>query len=205
MLGIWALLLAVAAGGLIRVQIETPARAFSTSRPRSGSSTAQPGAVRQRRVLVAGDRQRGAYDAAALRLIADASRALEALPGVRRVDSLSTLPIIEVVDGEIRLEPALDPDVDPDAAARMEIARRVEGDRIAARSVVSDDGPRPRDQHLARVGHRGSLRRADRADPRDDRGAGRLGLRRAVFRTETNLRTQYELGIFVPMTIVVSV
>jgi len=206
MLGIWTLLLCIAAGGLMRIQIETSGESIL-------DRSASEWEFYQRslelfgndEVLVAAIASKDPYDPATLRLVADASLALEALPGVRRVDSLSTLPIIEVIDGEIRLEPALDPDLDPDPAARAEIARRVAGDRIAMRSVVSEDG------RVLAINIWPESGIADHFDALIERIRGTIGAPGAwvsgvpVFRTETNLRTQYELGIFVPMTIVVMV
>lgn len=206
MLGIWALLLCVAAGGLVRVQIETSGESIL-------DKTTADWAFYQRslesfgndEVLVAAIASEEPYDPAALRLISDASRALEGLPGVRRVDSLSTLPIIEVAEGEIRLDPALDPDADLDAAARADIARRVRGDRIATRSVVSDDG-----RALAiNIWPESGI--ADRFDALIERIRGTIGAPTGwvtgvpVFRTETNLRTRHELGVFVPITVGVMV
>lgn len=206
MLGIWLLLLSVAAGGLIRVQIETSGESIlDKSSPEWVFYQRSQEMFGNDEVLVAAIASDEPYDRAALRLVADASRSLEDLPGVRRVDSLSTLPIIEVVEGAIRLEPALDPDAELDLEARGEIARRVAGDRIATRSVVSEDG------RVLAINIWPESGIADRFDALIERIRGTIGAPSAwvsgvpVFRTETNLRTRQELGIFVPMTIVVMV
>jgi hypothetical protein len=206
MLGIWAFMLCIAAGGLIRVEIETSGESIlDKSAPEWAFYQRSQELFGNDEVLVAAIASEEPYDRAALRLIADASRALEDLPGVRRVDSLSTLPIIEVVEGEIRLDPALDPDAELDLDARGEIARRVAGDRIATRSVVSEDG------RVLAINIWPESGIADRFDALIERIRGAVGAPSAwvsgvpVFRTETNLRTRQELGIFVPMTIVVMV
>lgn len=207
MLGIWLVLLVVAAGGMARLRVET-----------SGESTldksSEAWSFYQRsvelfgndEVIVAALPARKPYDSEALRLVAEASRALESLPDVRRVDSLSTLPIIEVTGaGEVRLDPAFDPDRPTGEDVEAGVMRRVAGDRIANRSVVSEDGrtlainiwpergiEERYDQLIGRV--RGAVASPD---------AWVSGT--PVFRTEVNLRTKVELGVFVPVTVGVMV
>jgi predicted RND superfamily exporter protein len=202
MLAIWSVLLAVAAGGLVRVEIETSGESIlDKSSPAWAFYQHSLETFGNDEVLVAAIASAKPYDIASLQLVSEASRALEALPGVRRVDSLSTLPIIDVVDGMIRLDPALDPEAIPDAAGIGEIARRVEGDRIAKRSIVSDDG------RVLAINIWPESGIADQFDALIERIRGTIGAPKGwvsgvpVFRTETNLRTRQELGVFVPITI----
>ena len=75
------------------------------------------------------------------------TREFEALPGVRRVDSLASVPIVRVrPDGILDLSPALPAVLPPasDPEARRALSRRVRAavahDRIVPGSLVSDDG-----------------------------------------------------------------
>jgi predicted RND superfamily exporter protein len=207
MLGIWFLLLGLASAGLVRLRVETSGESildksddawafYQKSLERFGNDE----------VIVAAVAAQTPYDVTALRTVAEASRALEAAPDVRRVDSLSTLPIIEVVGGnELRLDPALDPDVAPDAGTPAAVERRVRGDRIAGRSVVSDDG------RVLAINIWPESGIAERYEQLVERIRGTLAAPNVwvsgvpVFRTETNLRTRHELGVFFPVTIAVMV
>lgn len=77
------------------------------------------------------------WDPEALADVVTLTRELEALPGVRRVDSLASVPVIRGrPDGALDLSPALgDGPIDP-AQVRAALA----GDRLAPRSLVSADG-----------------------------------------------------------------
>lgn len=203
----WLVLVVVAAGGLARLTVETSGESILDKASdeyefyrRSVSLFGND------EVIVAAIVGNESYGLGSLQIVAEASRVLESTPGVRRVDSLATLPIIEVgPDGELRLDPALEIDARIDELLRREVERRVGDDRIAVRSVVSEDGrvlainiwpesgiEESYDALLERV--RGAI-----ASP----GALVSGV--PVFRTETNLRTRQELGVFVPITVGVMV
>jgi len=89
-------------------------------------------------VAIEGD---GPWDPAALRRVAALTDALEGLPGVRRVDSLASVPVVSVAaDGDLQLDPALsDLSVD-DAALVAAVRERLRIDRIAPDSLVSEGG-----------------------------------------------------------------
>jgi len=79
--------------------------------------------------------------------VARLTREFQVLPGVRRVDSLSTVPIVRVrPDGVLDLSPALPADFPPASApeARARLADAVRAaiahDRIVPGSLVSEDG-----------------------------------------------------------------
>jgi uncharacterized protein len=203
MIGIWLSLIAVAVGGLSRVQIETSGESIL-------DKESEPWAFYQRsiktfgsdEVIVAAIASETPFDLGALRVIASASRVLEGTSGVRRVDSLSTLPIISVGEGgEIRLDPALDPNAVVSDEIRSDVMSRVVGDRIATGTVVSEDG------RVVAVNIWPEAGIADSYDRLVERIRGVIGSPVGmvsgvpVFRTETNLRTRRELGIFVPLTI----
>lgn len=207
MLALWVLLLLAASGGLAKLRVETSGESILDKTSERWAFYRQSvDLFGNDEVIVAAIEARAPYDPGALALIAEASRTLSASTGVRRVDSISTLPIIEVAaDGEVQLEPALDANTQPDARVAIEVRARVSKDRIANRSIVSDDGrvfainvwpetgiEEHYDQLIERI--RGAV-----AAP----GAWVSGV--PVFRTETNLRTERELGIFVPATVIVMV
>lgn len=80
------------------------------------------------------------WDPVALADVIALTRELEALPGVRRVDSLATVPVVRGrPDGALDLSPALGEA--PKTAAEVAAVRAaVAGDRLAPDSLVSDDG-----------------------------------------------------------------
>lgn len=82
-----------------------------------------------------------AWDAAALRRVAALTDALEGLPGVRRVDSLASVPVVGTTpDGDLQLDPALSDLPADDAALSAAVRERLRVDRIAPASLVSESG-----------------------------------------------------------------
>ena len=139
------------------------------------------------------------FDPAVLEATANLSEQFEGLEGVRRVDSLATVPVVWVnARGELELEPALD--IDDPASRAQRTAERLVGDRIAPRSLVADDG---RVMALNLVLDRGAEQRhADLlrevhalVDP-----AGGILSGVPVFRVAANERTRVEILYFAPMT-----
>lgn len=142
------------------------------------------------------------FDPEVLASVIDLSAALERVPGVRRVDSLSTVPSIAAEpSGRLLLDPPL-------MHARItesevhRIAALVRNDRIAPRSLVSQDERTfainvvldgdidgHRDQTVSMV--EGIVR---------DFGARVSGV--PVFRTAVNTQTARELVTLVPVTLV---
>jgi hypothetical protein len=140
----------------------------------------------------------------ALREIAAITDALEDIEGVRRVDSLATVPLIRATpDGSLDLGAALAggvPETAPEVAA---LARELRADRIAPRAFVSEDG-RVLSANVV-------LERTDRvvfeavvAAVRERTEGRRVWISGVpVFRTETNVWTRREVGFFVPLTVLV--
>jgi hypothetical protein len=133
--------------------------------------------------------------------VIELSERLRVLPGVRRVDSLATVPVVHGrADGTLELDPALS--ADPAAPfAGDATAERVRADRIAPRSLVSDDGTvfavnvileDPRHPDYERV---------------VGAGEGAVGARPAwisgvpVYRRHTSERIVREVVLFVPLTL----
>lgn len=143
------------------------------------------------------------FDRATLEEVAVLSEAMETLPGVRRVDSLSTVPLIRAgPDGELVLDAALEDGVprDPVAFARMLDALRSDpiardslfssNERIFAINVMLDE-----DVSGDRTGVVREIENLMRG-----RAAHASGV--PLFRTAVNSRTYKEVLIFVPITLV---
>ena len=199
----WLAVLAVALGGLVRLEIDTTTSSFlDRGHPAWRTyqdSLADFGGDEFLSIAI----EAGApYEEQTLQAVYDLSEELERLPGVRRVDSLRTVPIIEArPDGSLSLEPGLADGVPKGAEARAALAARVRRDRIAPRNLVSDnervfainvlfdeDVDGARDEALAH---------AERVV--EGRNAWISGV--PVFRTRVNDRTGEELLIFVPLTL----
>ncbi|MGH0032377.1 MAG: efflux RND transporter permease subunit [Myxococcota bacterium] len=145
-------------------------------------------------VALPGDR---AFDRSLLSRVEDLNRALERIPGVRRVDSLASVPVIRLnAEGDLELTPALDGD-----ASSTEIRRLVSGDRIAPRALVSEDG---------RVAALNVLIDQDHSDYDAVVEQVRAALGETegwvsgvpVFRSAASARTGREILLFVPLTVV---
>jgi predicted RND superfamily exporter protein len=141
-LGIWAGVLLVAALGVARLEIDTTTESvLDRSSPEWGyyqRSQALFGGDEIVVVSLAGD---GPFDPAALREVVRLTDAYRALPGVRRVDSLRSVPLIRVTaDAGLNLDAALADGVPDSEAGRRQLAEDVRADRVAPRSLVSEDG-----------------------------------------------------------------
>jgi len=144
------------------------------------------------------------YAPAALREIVALTRALEGIEGVRRVDSLASVPLIRAApDGSLDLGAPLAAGVPATPAESAALARELRADRIAPRAFVSEDG-RVLSANVV-------LERSDRVAFEDvvaavsERTRGhRVWISGVpVFRTETNVWTRREVAFFVPLTVLV--
>ena len=143
------------------------------------------------------------YDARTLALVAELTEQIRAVPGIRRVDSLSTVPLIRVaLDGAVSLDPALNGERLDQMPSRVELADQIGRDRIARRTLVSDDGRLFAINALLDddVGGRfETIVQTIRAlAPRDALISGV-----PVFRTAINTKTASEVVLFVVLTILV--
>ena len=149
-------------------------------------------------IALAGDRP---HDPAVLTRLAELSDRLEGLEGVRRLDSLATVPVVWVNDaGELELEPALDPEISPPAAQAARTAQRLVGDRIAPRSLIAEDAEVVA---INLVLERGAEKRhaellAEVHALVDPAGGILSGV--PVFRVAANERTRSEILFFAPIT-----
>ena len=91
-------------------------------------------------LLVVALKTENPLDPAALEWVKDLSQELEGLEGVRRVDSLATMPIVGVdSDGSLDLTTSLESAPDDPEALQHYIRGRLENDRVVRGSLISDD------------------------------------------------------------------
>ncbi|MEN8184958.1 MAG: MMPL family transporter, partial [Myxococcota bacterium] len=198
---IWAALLGASLPGLLRLRVDTstdsvldrenPAWAFyEYSQELFGGDETLV-------VALEGERP---FDPVVLAEVRRLTLLFEALPGVRRVDSLSTVPVVRVAKGGVlELDPALHGAPRGAEAMSRHVREKLEGDRIAPRSLMSEDG-----EVLAinvvlekgtEAGHEALLSEVyELAGP----SAQVSGV--PVFRVETNGRTRSEILFFSPLT-----
>ena len=146
------------------------------------------------------------FDPAILREVAGLTERFQDLPGVGRVDSLATVPLIRSSsNGDLSLEPALAAGVPQTPEALQVLAARVRADRIAPRTLVSSDErafavnlvlERGAEAHYASI-----LAEVERAT----QGARVWVSGVPVFRLAADSRTRSELALFTPLTIAVVV
>ena len=153
-------------------------------------------------VVVVALEAREPFDPETLAVIADLTERLSSISGIRRVDSLSTVPLIEVApDGTLSLDPPLSATIGK--IDRQRLAEKLRKDGIARRVLVSDDG------RLFAVnafldddvdGRFESIVDAIRAELP---AGSRLISGVPVFRTAINTKTASEVGLFVGLTVAV--
>ena len=198
----WFVLAALAIPGLLNLQVDTSTDSVLDRRhPAWQVYQASLEDFGGDEIIVVALRTEQPYAAPVLTRLAELSEHFEGLEGVRRVDSLSTLPVVWVNEaGDLELEPAFDAEL-PDPAARSErVARRLARDRIAPGSLVADGG---RVLAINLVLERGAEQRHAElleeihawVDP-----AGGILSGVPVFRVAANERTQSEILFFAPMT-----
>lgn len=131
-----------------------------------------------------------------LRAVEELSEAAVDLPGIRRVDSIATVPVIHSrEDGTLEMEPSLLPGMGP-----AEVTARLRRDRVAPRSLVSSDGRTLAinlvlDRNVERLHEDLVAQVRALAAPL---GGAVSGV--PVFRVETNGRTRSEILFFAPFT-----
>ncbi len=202
-LAAWALVAAIAALGVARLEIDTTTssfldRAHPAWRVYQSSLDLYGG---DEFIAVALEAERP-LDPATLRYVSELSERLAALPGVRRVDSLHTVPIVDAApSGSLRLDPALGSGVPDTPEGLARLGERIRRDRIAPGSLLSAD---ERVFAINVLLHRDVDRYRDTVVAQierllDGRTAWVSGV--PVFRTQVNTRTGKELLIFVPVTL----
>jgi uncharacterized protein len=153
-------------------------------------------------ILVVALESERAFDPALLARVASLSRELAQVHGVRRVDSLATVPVIRTdASGDLLLDPAVPADAREDDPALARVPELLSHDRIARRSLVSADGRVLAINLLLGddLGHEiesiiDRVRAAIAGGPAWVSGV-------PIFRTESNRQSERELLLFVPLTI----
>ncbi|MEE8166767.1 MAG: MMPL family transporter [Myxococcota bacterium] len=202
-MGVWLALLALAALGMLQLRIDTTIGSFLNRTDRSWRvyqrSLERHGGDEFIAVAVEG---KGPFDSDALAAVLALTHEFERIPEIRRVDSLSTVPLIRPdPDGGIRLDAALTPGVTGSASELDAFVGFVRSDRIAPRSLVS------KDEHIFAV----NLLLNDDVDGDRERvvnevsrivegySASISGV--PVFRAGVSARTRSEIAVFVPLTV----
>jgi predicted RND superfamily exporter protein len=138
-----------------------------------------------------------------LAAVLDLTERFEALPSIRRVDSLSTVPLVRTLgDGSLSVSPGLTREVAASGHARRELLDYIRNDRIAPGSLVSNN-----ERVLA-------LNLVFDGDVDGDREFAVAEIRRAlaeydesaisgvpVVRADAGVRTRQEVLLFIPLTV----
>ena len=142
------------------------------------------------------------FDPVVLQRIVDLTQEIERIPDVRRVDSLASVPMVEArPDGSLSLDAALGEGVPSTDETLDALARRVLSDRLAPRTLASDDG---RAFAVNIVLERGVGDRYPEILAAIDEAIGDPSVVRSgvpVTRLEVGQRTQDNLLRFVPLTV----
>jgi predicted RND superfamily exporter protein len=202
-LGLWGVVALVASSFILQLEIETSGDSvLHRASPEWDFYQRSLDLFGGDEVIVVALAGESSFDPHALSRIASLSERLERLPGARRVDSLQSLPLIRATsDGDLDLSPGLPSDFAGTVDEALAVESRVRGDRIAHRSLVSADGSvlavnvylEPEavsapDQTVAAV-----------RNLVDEQSGWISGV--PVFRAEANGRTQSEVIVFVPLTL----
>jgi len=154
--------------------------------------------------LVAAIEAKTPFAPAQLAEIRRLTKQLESIPGVRRVDSLSSLPLIHATqDGTLELNPILAGDLPDTQAERQMMLGRALADRIALGTLLSRDGRVLAVNVLLEEDLEGEFERVVEDVRRTvvQPNAWVSGV--PVFRTEINTRTGSEIVLFSLLTILI--
>ena len=204
---VWVSIAVVSSFGVARLQVETSTDSvLDRSDPRWAfyqDSQRRFGGDEILTLLIDGD---APFDPATLREVVRVTERFQDFPGVERVDSLSTVPLIQSLpNGGVSLEPALAGGVPESPEELRVLAARVRADRIAPRTLVSFDERAFAVNLVLERGaeaHYGSiLSEVEKAT----QGARVWVSGVPVFRLAADSRTRSELALFIPLTIAVVV
>lgn len=154
-------------------------------------------------LLIDGD---APFDPATLRVVVRVTDRFQGFSGVRRVDSLATVPLVQSsANGDLSLEPALAAGVPETPEALRALAARVRADRIAPRTLVSSD---ERAFAVNLVLERGAEAYYDSILSEVEQATQGVPVWVSgvpVFRLAADARTRSELALFIPLTMAVIV
>jgi predicted RND superfamily exporter protein/SAM-dependent methyltransferase len=199
----WVAIAVIGVPGLLQLRFETTSRSFLD---RSGPAWARYEASLDEfggdEVIVVAMGGPRSFDPAILARIAHLTQEVEVLKGVRRVDSIASVPVVRGrPDGSLSLAPALPAHPTPGPGLSDQVRRNLIGDRIAPENLVSRDG---------RVFGMNVILESDIDDERSrvlrnldallsEGGAWVSGV--PVFETRVSSRTRTETALFVPLAL----
>jgi predicted RND superfamily exporter protein len=200
----WLVLLLAASVGLVRLDVETNTDSVLD---RSGAPWAYYESSQERfggdEVITLLVEAPEPWHAGTLEAVARMSERFEGLAGVRRVDSLATVPHVEArADGALSLEPVI---ADASELDPQHVAERARSDRLAPRTLVTQDGSAFAINVLLEQGaadeYAAVLAAIDEERASLDGWASGV----PVFRLLADARTRNELLTFAPVTLLVMV
>lgn len=200
---VWACVGALAAVGVGRLEIETSTDSVLDRGAEAWSfyqeSQARFGGDEILTILIEGDEP---FDPEILAEVLQLTDTFQGYPGVWRVDSLATVPLVHATPrGDLSLDAALSDGLPQTHGQELAFKSRVRADRIAPRNLISDDGRAVAVNLVLEQGaearYEAVLREVDRA--LEGRSAWVSGV--PIFRTAADSRTRDELLLFVPMTV----
>jgi predicted RND superfamily exporter protein len=201
----WACVAAIAGLGVVRLDIETttdsvldrqsePWRYYQHSQEVFGGDE----------ILTVLIHSATPFDPVLLGEVVSLSERFESLPGVRRVDSLATVPMVSAApDGSLSLEPALRSKDLGEPEIIGDVRQRVRRDRIARRNLISADEQSFAINLVLERGADPQYRHILSSIASQLSGTGYWVSGVPVYRVEADARTQRELLELVPLTIVV--
>ena len=131
------------------------------------------------------------------------TRRFESEPGVWRVDSLATVPLVHAApDGAVSLEAALESGLPGSANEARRLESRVRADRLAPRNLVSDDGRAFAVNLVLEQGAESRYSAILAAIDEELKGRRALVSGVPVFRTAADSRNRSELLLFIPATVI---
>jgi predicted RND superfamily exporter protein len=204
MIGAWLVLCAIAGIGSTRLEFDpTTESILAEEGPAWHFYRESVDTYGGDEILVVALESERAFDPALLARVAVLSSELAHLHGVRRVDSLATVPVIRTdAQGDLQLDPAVPASARADDPALARVPALLERDRIAPRSLVSADG-RVLAINLLLDGDLGHEIESIIDRVRAAIAGGPAWLSGVpVFRTESNRQSERELLFFVPLTVV---
>ncbi len=201
--GAWLLLCALAGAGTAKLEFDPTTESILAQESAAWrfyrESVDQYGGDE---ILVVAFESERPFDPALLARVAALSTELARVRGVRRVDSLATVPVIRTdASGDLRLDPVVSLAARADDPMLARVPELLERDRVAAHSLVSSDG-RVLAINLLLEGDLGHetpaiidrVRAAIAGAPAWVSGV-------PIFRTESNRQSEHEMLLFVPLTI----
>lgn len=199
----WLLLAAVALPGVMRLHVDTSTKSVLQHGDEAWDyyqrSLELFGGDEVVVVALEGERP---FDPELLARVDELSAALRQIEGVRRVDSLATVPFLRATpDGALDMAPAISDDVLASRARQREMGRRLlEEDRVSPRLLVSDDG-RTLAVNVILESADVDYQRIVTEIRRSVVGLEAWVSGVPVFRSDTNLRTVDEIARFIPLTL----